>query len=128
MNRGRKGERSVGSDKPEQTRALVAAASTTTTTHARAVTTTVASPTTTTTVITSDSTTQTTAASEVVTSSTQSSTSTEPPTTEPAALKLEIISLTSPVSPNTEATLVAKTLPGADCTISVRYKTGPSKA
>jgi hypothetical protein len=41
---------------------------------------------------------------------------------------LEIVDLTSPVSPNSQARLVAKTLPGADCTITVIYSSGPSKA
>ena len=43
-------------------------------------------------------------------------------------LTLEIVSVTSPVRPGGKATLVAKTSPGAECSITVRYKSGPSKA
>jgi micrococcal nuclease len=46
----------------------------------------------------------------------------------PAALSLEIVSVTSPTAPGSTATLTAKTLPGAACTITVYYKSGPSKA
>jgi len=45
-----------------------------------------------------------------------------------AALTIEVESLTSPVRPGAHATLVIKTLPGAYCTITVYYKSGPSKA
>ena len=45
-----------------------------------------------------------------------------------AALTIEIESLTSPVRPGAHATLVIRTLPGAYCTITVYYKSGPSKA
>lgn len=43
-------------------------------------------------------------------------------------LFLEIISVTSPVRPGANATLKAKTLPGAQETITVYYKSGPSTA
>jgi hypothetical protein len=52
-------------------------------------------------------------------------TTTPSPTTEPT---LEIVSVTSPVSPGHNATLVAKTAPGANCDITVYYKSGPSTA
>jgi competence protein ComEC len=41
---------------------------------------------------------------------------------------LEIASVTSPIAPGSRATLNAKTLPGAACSITVYYKSGPSKA
>ncbi len=43
-------------------------------------------------------------------------------------LTLTIISVTSPVGLGYNATLVAKTAPGARCTITVYYKSGPSEA
>jgi competence protein ComEC len=43
-------------------------------------------------------------------------------------LTLEIVSVTSPIAPGAIATLQAKTAPGADCTITVYYKSGPSTA
>lgn len=43
-------------------------------------------------------------------------------------LSLQIISVTSPVSPGDDATLVAKTVPGAECDITVYLKSGPSTA
>ncbi len=46
----------------------------------------------------------------------------------PTLLSLEIVSVTSPVAPGSKATLTAKTLPGAQCTIIVYYLSGPSKA
>jgi len=45
-----------------------------------------------------------------------------------AALSLEIVSVTSPAPTGSAATLTAKTLPGTACTITVYYKSGPSKA
>ncbi len=48
--------------------------------------------------------------------------------TAPQTLSLEIISITSPVAPGANATLVAKTTPGASCAITVYYKSGPSSA
>jgi competence protein ComEC len=41
---------------------------------------------------------------------------------------LTILSVTSPVSKGSTATLTAQTAPGAACTITVYYKSGPSKA
>lgn len=43
-------------------------------------------------------------------------------------LTLEILSVTSPVNPGGYATLQARTISGANCTITVWYKSGPSKA
>jgi hypothetical protein len=49
--------------------------------------------------------------------------------TAPApALSLKIVSVTSPVSPGANATLVAQTVPGANCDIDVYYKSGASTA
>ncbi|MFC1988661.1 thermonuclease family protein [Chloroflexota bacterium] len=52
-------------------------------------------------------------------------TTVQPPST---ALSLHIESVNSPVNPGDYATLVASTLPGAQCTIAVYYKSGASKA
>ena len=41
---------------------------------------------------------------------------------------VELVRLTSPVAPYTDATIGVKTLPGAACTIVVLYKSGPSRA
>lgn len=41
---------------------------------------------------------------------------------------LEIVSVTSPVRAGANATLIAKTTPGASCGITVYYKSGPSSA
>ncbi len=41
---------------------------------------------------------------------------------------IEITSVTSPVCPGESATLEAQTTPGADCDITVYYKSGPSTA
>ncbi len=46
----------------------------------------------------------------------------------PAELSIEITSLTSPVSPGTDARLEIQTTPGAECAITVVYKSGPSRA
>jgi hypothetical protein len=46
----------------------------------------------------------------------------------PAQLSLEVLSLTSPVSAGSNASIRVKTLPGANCTITVHYKSGPSSA
>ncbi len=43
-------------------------------------------------------------------------------------LPVRIVSVTSPVSPGADATLTVQTAPGALCLITVRYKSGPSKA
>ncbi len=50
------------------------------------------------------------------------------PTVGIPASSLQVISVTSPVSPGSNATLVANTTPGAQCSITVNYKSGPSKA
>lgn len=39
-----------------------------------------------------------------------------------------LVSLTSPVSPGGTATITVQTMPGARCLITVRYKSGPSRA
>jgi competence protein ComEC len=43
-------------------------------------------------------------------------------------MKLQIVSVTSPVTRGGRAALTAHTVPGADCTIKVYYKSGASKA
>lgn len=43
-------------------------------------------------------------------------------------LQVRLVSLTSPVNPGDNATIVVQTTPGALCLITVRYKSGPSKA
>lgn len=43
-------------------------------------------------------------------------------------LSLTILSVTNPASKGTQATLTAQTIPGANCTITVYYKSGASKA
>ncbi len=43
-------------------------------------------------------------------------------------LSLKIVSVTSPVSPGAYAKLEARAPPGSQCTITVYYKSGPSKA
>ena len=48
--------------------------------------------------------------------------------TVPPSLFAQIVSLTSPIARGNKATLEADTLPGAQCSITVRYKSGPSKA
>jgi len=50
------------------------------------------------------------------------------PTPTPTELSLQIVSVTSPVNAGSYATLVAKTVPGANCDITVYYKSGPSTA
>jgi len=45
-----------------------------------------------------------------------------------AAFLFQVVSVTSPVSPGADVTLIAKTIPGAQCTITVNYKSGPSTA
>ncbi len=44
------------------------------------------------------------------------------------ALQIKLVSLTSPVSPGQDATISVLTAPGAACSITVVYKSGPSKA
>jgi len=54
---------------------------------------------------------------------------TEPTSTaEPIALTIEVVYLTSPISPGANASLSIRTVPGAACTIMVYYKSGPSQA
>ena len=43
-------------------------------------------------------------------------------------LQVRLVSLTSPVSPGDDATITVQTTPGVLCLITVRYKSGPSKA
>jgi len=51
------------------------------------------------------------------------------PTSAPASSSgLESISVTNPVSQGANATLIARTTPGASCSITVYYKSGASKA
>lgn len=50
------------------------------------------------------------------------------PITWAAELPLALVSLSSPVAPFTDATLEIQTTPGALCQITVRYKSGPSRA
>lgn len=45
-----------------------------------------------------------------------------------ADLLLSVVSLSSPVAPFTDATIQVQTTPGASCSITVLYKSGPSKA
>ncbi|MFA4836571.1 MAG: MBL fold metallo-hydrolase [Dehalococcoidia bacterium] len=47
---------------------------------------------------------------------------------KPSPISLEIVSVTNPAVPGANATLMAKTEPGAICTITVHYASGPSKA
>lgn len=57
---------------------------------------------------------------------------TQPSSSSPPAVSagqtVEIVSITSPVKPGANATLIAQTTPGADCSITVYYKSGPSSA
>jgi hypothetical protein len=45
-----------------------------------------------------------------------------------ADLPITLISVTSPAAPFTDATLTISTSPGANCSIVVHYKSGPSRA
>jgi hypothetical protein len=45
-----------------------------------------------------------------------------------ADLSVTLISVTSPAAPFTDATLTIRTTPGANCSIVVHYKSGPSRA
>ena len=45
-----------------------------------------------------------------------------------ADLQVSAVSLSSPVAPFSDATLEIQTSPGATCAITVRYKSGPSRA
>jgi competence protein ComEC len=60
----------------------------------------------------------TTSASTTGTTTTTSSTSSSP----------QVVSVTSPVARGSNATLIAKTVPGTQCTITVNYASGPSTA
>lgn len=45
-----------------------------------------------------------------------------------AELPISLVSLSSPVAPFSDATMEIQTRPGANCGISVLYKSGPSRA
>jgi len=45
-----------------------------------------------------------------------------------AKLSVKIVSMTSPVTPGTDATVEAQTAPNATCTIAVEYASGASQA
>jgi len=45
-----------------------------------------------------------------------------------ADLRVSVVSLSSPAAPSSDATLEIQTTPGATCTITVQYKSGPSRA
>lgn len=45
-----------------------------------------------------------------------------------ADLPVSVVSLSSPVAPFSDATMEIQTTPGATCSITVRYKSGPSRA
>ena len=45
-----------------------------------------------------------------------------------ADLLITLISVTSPAAPFTDATLTVSTAPGANCSVVVNYKSGPSRA
>lgn len=83
-------------------------------------------PTTTTTTTESPATTQAPTTTEAPPTTQAPTTTTEIPAQE--ELTLEIISITSPVSQGSSATLRARTAPGAQCDITVIYKSGPSEA
>lgn len=51
---------------------------------------------------------------------------TQPPAPRP--LTLDIVTFTNPVTPGGKATLVARTLPGAVCTVTLYDKSGPNQA
>ncbi len=84
--------------------------------------------TTTTTLATTTTQAPTTTTTQATTTTTQPTTTTQAPTSTTQELTLEIISVTSPVSPGQFATLTAQTAPGANCSIEVIYKSGPSHA
>lgn len=52
----------------------------------------------------------------------------DPKEETPQLLSISVVSLTSPVKPGANATLRIQTAPGADCSITVNYKSGPSQA
>src|SRR3989442_5283811 len=45
-----------------------------------------------------------------------------------ADLRVSVVSLSSPAAPSSDATLEIQTTPGASCSITVLYKSGPSRA
>jgi len=49
-------------------------------------------------------------------------------TVSPEDISISVVSLTSPISPGGMAQLIINTAPGADCSITVYYKSGPSQA
>ena len=51
-----------------------------------------------------------------------------PSTTTSQQLQIQLISVTSPVRPGDDATIIVRTTPSAVCLITVRYKSGPSRA
>jgi beta-lactamase superfamily II metal-dependent hydrolase len=69
--------------------------------------------------------TQSTVATSITTSASTTGTTT---TTSSTLSSLQVISVTSPVARGASATLIAKTVPGAQCTITVNYASGPSTA
>ena len=50
------------------------------------------------------------------------------PATTATTLNIGVVSLTSPAARNSNATLTIQTTPSASCTVTVHYKSGPSKA
>ena len=69
-----------------------------------------------------------TSTSIISTSTTTTQTTTITPTIPTSPLSLQIVSVTSPIAAGANATLSVKTEPGANCTITVYYKSGPSSA
>jgi len=51
-----------------------------------------------------------------------------PANTSAPPLALTVMSVTSPVSPNSDASVTIQTEPGAECRIAVFYRSGPSEA
>ena len=45
-----------------------------------------------------------------------------------ADLRVSVVSLSSPAAPSSDATLEIQTTPGASCSLTVHYKSGPSRA
>jgi len=45
-----------------------------------------------------------------------------------ADLPVSVVALSSPAAPSSDATLEIQTAPGASCSITVQYKSGPSRA
>jgi beta-lactamase superfamily II metal-dependent hydrolase len=59
---------------------------------------------------------------------TQTPISVQPTAQPPSVLFINVVSLTSPINAGAYASLTINTLPGAACTITVYYKSGPSQA